>query len=258
MVDFNATAKTFELLGLTENDFLVYSAFLKHGEMSAAALSRKISMDKSSTYRASENLEKNGLLIKISGKKEISYQPANPDVLAELFASKRSQIDVLVDELKKESQSNERSTYITVEKGLPALQFRMTESLGSKEKVIWEKFSDKFRYFDDKNHVKFVVNYAKERVKKGIKIMVLEENDWKADNRFEDVMIDTKKYLKQIRRMPPDAQMAENSLRIWDNTINIISEDENREFIIVTIKDRFLVNLMKEMFNFIWNRSKPI
>ena len=89
-------------------------------------------------------------------------------------------------------------------------------------------------------------------------MMHLEESDWKADTRFEDVMTDTKKYLKEIRRMPPDAKMAENSLRIWDNTVNIISEDENREFIIVTIKDRFLVKLMKDMYDFMWNRSKPV
>lgn len=258
MVDTNATAKTFEILGLTENDFLVYSSFLKYGDMSAAALARKIDMDKSSAYRASENLEKSGLLIKINGKKEVTYQSANPEVITELYTSKRSQIDNLVDELKKEGFSSVRSTYITVEKGLPALQFRMTESLESKEKIIWEKYSDKFRYFDDKAHVKFVINYAKERVKRNIKMMHLEESDWKADTRFEDVMTDTKKYLKEIRRMPPDAKMAENSLRIWDNTVNIISEDENREFIIVTIKDRFLVKLMKDMYDFMWNRSKPV
>lgn len=258
MVDINATSKTFALLGFTENDFLVYSAFLKYGEMSAAALARKIQMDKSSTYRATENLEANGLLVKHIAKKEAVYMAANPEVITELYSSKRSQIDILVDDLKRQGGSLNRSTYITVEKGIEALQFRMTESLESKEKVIRERFSDKFRYFGDKGHVKFVIDYAKERAKKEIKMLALEEYDWKVDNRFDDVMINTNKYFKELKRMPPDTSMVSNSLRIWDDTVNIISEDENKEFIIITIKDKFVVKLMKEMFDFMWSRSTVI
>lgn len=259
MVDTNATQKTFEILGFTENDFLVYTAFLKHGEMSAAALARKISMDKSSTYRACENLETSGLLVKHLNKKESVYEAVNPDIIKELYTSKQSQIDILVDELKKESQSNERSTYITVEKGLPALQFRMTESLESKDKLIREKFNDKFRHFDNDEHARFVVNYAQTRAQKEIRIIQLEESSWKSNDKLKDVMKNTVKYLKEIRRLPKDASMlSSNSLRIWDNTVNIVSEDENGEFIVVTIKDKFLVKLMKDMYDFMWNRSKPV
>lgn len=255
MVDSIATNISIKSLGLTENDFLVYSSFLKHGEMSAAELSRKIKMDKSSCYRAVENLSNLGLVIK-TDKNDISiYQASSPEVMRDVFASKKTQLDILIDDLKKASQSSARSTYMTIEKGLESLRFRMNESLGSNEKFIREKFNNKFRFFDDPNHVEFVIDYAKERVKRNIKIIQLEEADWTEDSRFEDVMIDTKKYLKEIRKLPQDAMFGDNSLRIWDDTVNIISEDDSKEFIVITIKDKFVVKLMKDMFDFMWNRS---
>jgi sugar-specific transcriptional regulator TrmB len=258
MVDKNATSVTASSLGITENDFSVYSAFLKYGEISAAEIGRKIKMDKSSAYRATENLERLGLLIKDFKNRGTTYHAASPDLLKELFASKKTQLDILVDELKSQTMSSSRSTFMTVEKGIESLRFRMDESLDSKEKLIREKFNDRFRFFDDQDHVKYIINYAKERVKRGIKMVQLEEIDWTVDTRFKDVMVDTKKYLKEIKRLPKDAKLGENSLRIWDDTVNIISEDKNNDFIVITIKDKFVVNLMKNMFDFMWNRCEPI
>ena len=255
MVDSIATNISIKSLGLTENDFLVYSSFLKHGEMSAAELSRKIKMDKSSCYRAVENLSNLGLVIKTDKNDISTYQASSPEVMRDVFASKKTQLDILIDDLKKANQSSTRSTYMTIEKGLESLRFRMNESLSSNEKFIREKFNNKFRFFDDPNHVEFVIDYAKERVKRNIKIIQLEEADWTEDSRFEDVMIDTKKYLKEIRKLPQDAMFGDNSLRIWDDTVNIISEDDSKEFIVITIKDKFVVKLMKDMFDFMWNRS---
>lgn len=260
MVDSNATYNTASTLGITENEFLVYSAYLKFGKSSAAEIARKIKMDKSSAYRAVENLEKLNLLIKDFKNRGTTYHAASPDILKELYVSKKTQLDILVDELKKQSTSNERSTYITVERGLGSLQFRMTESLDAKDKLIREKFSDKFRYYSDQSHVNFIKSFAKQRAARGIKIIQLEDSDWepKANSPFKEIMTEREKYIKQIKRLPIDAKLGENSLRIWDDTVNIISEDELGEFIIITIKDKFVVRLMKDMYDFMWNRSEFI
>lgn len=258
MVDNIATNKSISALGLTENEFSVYSAFLKYGESSAANIARTIKMDKSSAYRATENLERLGLLIKNFKDRGTTYKAASPDILSELYASKKTHLDLLIDDLKKQSTSLTRSTYITVESGIESLQSRLNEGLNCNEKFIREKFSNKFRYFNDENHVKFINNYAKERSKRGIKIIQLEDADWNPEGPFKEIMTETQKYLKEVRKLPSDAKLGENSLRIWDDTINIISEDEFGEFIIITIKDKLVVKLMKDMYDFMWNRSEII
>lgn len=258
MVDNIATNNSISALGLTENEFSVYSAFLKYGESSAANIARTIKMDKSSAYRATENLERLGLLIKNYKDRGTTYKATSPDVLSELYESKKSQLDLVIEDLKKQSINSARSTYITVGSGLHSLQLNMNKSLDSTEKLIREKFSNKFRYFNDKNHVKFINNYAKERTKRGIKIIQLEDSDWNPEGPFKEIMTETQKYLKEVRKLPGDAKLGENSLRIWDDTINIISEDEFGEFIIITIKDKLVVKLMKDMYDFMWNRSEII
>jgi hypothetical protein len=69
-------------------------------------------------------------------------------------------------------------------------------------------------------------------------------------------MIDQNKYLKKIRRLPSDVNFSTNSLRIWDDTINIVSEDE-QDFVIITLKDKFVSHMFKSMFDFMWSRSQP-
>lgn len=250
-------------LGLTQNEIDIYSGFLKFGEKTAAAMSRLLNMDKSSTYRAVENLVEEKLLVEYPKKKGTTYVAANPEVLEQIYKnklielkSKKNVLDEFIVDLKKETASKNRSTYIKVEKGLGALRRTMDDALESKEKLIRERFRTDHRFFEDEGHVKWVVAHAKRRVKNGVRIKQLEAEkvNWE---KFDDVMYAHKKFLKELR-MLPRAFDDMNSFRIWDDTINIVSFDDNDEFIVITIKDKFVAQLMKNMFDFIWERSKSV
>lgn len=263
MVDSNATTDLLPLLGLTANEFTLYQAFLKHGELSAAEIARRINMDKSSAYRAVENLEKNRLVIRSLKAKGSTYSAVSPDVLKDVYAAhrsemdaKKSSLDIFIENLKNQSAHTERSTYIIVEKGLEAWQTRLSESLQSKKKLIREHFQSKHRFFEDKKHCTYVVDYAKKRAREGIFIRQLELVEWNSKYfRFKDVMTNQKKYNKEIRILPKDYPEDHNSIRIWDDTINIVSYDNMGEFITITIKDKFVVSLLETMYDFIWSRS---
>ncbi len=266
MVDTITTNNLLTSLGLTQNEMTLYRAYLQHGEKSAAGVARLIQMDKSSAYRAVENLEKKRLLIKNLKKRGTTYRAVDPGVLNEVYSSvkssiesKKSEIDQLINDLKKERRQLGRSTYITIEEGIASWQYRMNESLQSKNKLIREKFSDKFLFFNNQQHNRFIVGYAKERVKNNIHILQLEDNDWHASSsHFGDLMINQKKHKKEIRLLPKDIQFGENSFRIWDDTVNIVSEDERQEFIVITIKDKYAIRLMESMYDFIWGKSMPV
>ena len=258
----STTSQILIKFGLTENESEVYLGFLKYGKSTAAELARKISMDKSSTYRAVENLESRALLIKHPRKRGTTYEAANPDTLKNLYdsrvielASQRKMLSKFIRELKKEQSKTQRSTYIVVERGIPALQFRMDEALNSKEKLIREQFRTDHRFFENKAHVRFVINHAKRRFKKGVYLRQLEYFEDPKWDIFDDVMVDQKLYKKEIRIIPSELE-DKNSFRIWDDTINIVSYDDKGDFIVITIKDKFVTQLMKTMYDFIWRRSR--
>lgn len=263
MVAPNTTiTKLFGDLGLTENETHVYLNLLQTPNKTAAELSRIIGMDKSSTYRACERLEKMGLIISSPQTKGVAYIAQQPDILNDLYHQKLKEMEALGSEMdssillmKKMATSNARNTQVRIEYGVEALQKAMNESLECKEKLIRERIiGDHHRYFKDRSHLEFVLKHAGIRARKGIYIRQLEKDDSFKNNDYNEIMSKQKKYLKEVRFSPKDWNDT-SSLRIWDDTVNIITYDDHNEFLVITIKDKFVANLMKNMYNFIWQRS---
>lgn len=147
----------------------------------------------------------------------------------------------------------QRKTYITIDYGLEGHEKRMWESLNTKSGYIKELFRN-HTHFNNSNHVNFVFRYATERVKRNIKIMQLVEPGVHEGTKMNEVMIKKKKFKKEIRIIPKEFKN-NNSFRIWGDTVNIISYENQTDFITVTIKDKFIVSLIEDMWDFIWSRS---
>jgi sugar-specific transcriptional regulator TrmB len=257
--------------GLTENESAIYLAYISNPLKSAAEISRLIKMDKSSTYKAVENLTKHGLLIQTGYNKAFTYKAANPETLNQLYYEKkaelevnRSSLDLLVQKLKKESIET-RKTYITYETGLENLQKRLTESLECKEKIIRERWRY-HSHFDNPQHVDFILNYATQRKNNNIFMRQIEPTSQQkifrgmAKNasprmRLGEIRNHPKKYMKEIRSIP-EQLCDNNSFRIWDDYVNIISFENPTEFILITIYDKFIAEMMKNMFDFIWDQCE--
>ncbi|MCA9382860.1 hypothetical protein KC909_00705 [Candidatus Dojkabacteria bacterium] len=245
--------------GLTENESQIYQGLISNPLCTAAKIARILNMDKSSAYKAVDSLKSKGLLIGYGGETGLEYRAADPDSLLGLYSEKKAELDnnkqsltAFIDNLKTDAVKY-RNTLITVESGINAVQKRMRESLHSKEKLIRERFRS-HTLFDNKEHVEFVKRYAEQRRLKKIFIRQLEVDFDFMNSRFKDIMTKHKKYLKEVRLLPRELDN-NNSLRIWDDTVNIVSYSDNDEFIIVTIKDKYLSELMKNMYDFIWERT---
>jgi sugar-specific transcriptional regulator TrmB len=252
-----------EELGLTENEIKLYQGYLESPKLTVAEVARKISMDKSSAYRAAENLEKLGLMISTPQTKGTTFIPTSPDNLNELIERRKLALDQQKDSLGeyiktiKEKYSVGRMVNIKVSSGLKALQLAMTKSLNTKEKLIRERFRGGHRMFSEKQHLKFVLDYAHERSARGIKILQLEHTTIFDIHDIKEIMANQSEFLKEVRLLPSDFDDL-NSIRIWDDVTDIVSYDDKGEFIVITIQDKFITEMMKNMYDFIWDRSKVI
>ncbi len=254
--------KLLQKLGLTENQAKVYLGFLKSGEKMAADIAKKLRMDKSSVYRAVDELTKQGLLIVNPKKRGTTYKAASPEVLKEMLNIKKIELESqansikqLIDQLKKATQ-DERNTFILVEKGLGAVQQSMNRTLDAAlkaDKVIREKYRLDYPYFLDKEHVAFVNAFAQKRIQKGVSIRQL--INFADKTVFAPIMKISQKLLKEIRLVPKELDDY-HALRIGGDNVTIISFDKNKDYIVITINDPFVASLMKSMFDFIWNKSE--
>lgn len=250
--------KILEEIDLSENEIEIYKGFLENPHKTAASIARLLSMDKSSAYRACDNLEEKGLLISSPKKKGTTYMAADPEMLSTLFqerigelTTQKTAVDKLVANLKQKKTG--RAIETRVEYGIPAVQKAMIESLECKEKLIRERFR-KHSFFEDKEHINFVKNNAEQRVRNNIKIKQLEYGLWFMKS-FSKVMTKEKKYLKEVKILPKQLD-DKNSLRIWDDHVNIFSEDDRGEVIVMTIRDTLISEMMKNIYDFIWDMSE--
>lgn len=249
-------------IGLTPNESKIYLTFLKHKEKTAAEVARILSMDKSSCYRAVESLIKHGLLITIPRKRGTTHSAASPEVLKELMTAKRNevkaqeeQLNGFIAELVSDAKQS-RSTYIQVEKGIQAVRDAMNRTLEEAvrtNKMTKEKNMLSQPYFKDKEHVAWVYDYAKRRIKAGVSIKQLVV--FSGTNTFDSIMHSDKKLLKEIRIIPHELS-DKNMFRIGGDLSTITSFDENDDYIVITIKDKFVAHFMNSMFDFVWERSE--
>ena len=249
-------------LGLTQNESAVYLAFLKQKEKTSAEIARVIHMDKSSCYRAVETLVARGLLITSPKKRGSTHTAVSPKVLKELYFQKissfkqqESDLDRFVSELLKQDESR-RSNFIKVETGIEAIRNGMDQNLEAAQKstkLIKEFYRLSFPYFKDKNHEKWVNEFAKRRIASGVSIRQIV--DFADVNTFAPIMKTDKKLLKEIHLMPKEMK-GMYGVRVSGDITHIISFDKDSNYIDITIKDTYVTLLMNSLFDFMWERSK--
>jgi sugar-specific transcriptional regulator TrmB len=249
-------------IGLTENETQVYISLLKAGNKTAAEIARDLSLDKSSTYRACENLTKLGLIISSPKLRGTTYLAQNPNALHEVyqrqmkkFESLGSQLNETISELQKTARGDSRNVQLRTEYGLEAVRKVMVESLNNKDKIIREWQQTGKNYYRNKDQVAYILDFAAKRIKAGIQIRQLESDQSFKDDGYKGIMATDKKLLKEIRMMPGGFN-DKNTLRIWEDTVNIISFDDNDDFVVVTIKDKYIALLIRNLFDFVWNKSE--
>ncbi len=248
-------------LGLSPNEITIYKYILSNPNLTAAALAKQLNLDKSSTYRACDNLIKLGLLINSPKKRGTTYIANNPEVLTNLYSAKMAeysalgeQLPSLIKSLQEQKKALARNVQIKTEYGLEAVRNIMEDSLNNKEKVIREWQQTDKSYYRQDEQVAYILDFAKRRIKQGIQIKQLEANLSFEESGFKEIMSSSKKHLKEIRLMPKGFE-DKNTLRIWDDTVNIISFDEQEDYVVVTIKDRYISEIIRNLFDFVWRQS---
>lgn len=249
-------------LGLKPNESSVYLAFLKHNEKTAAEISRILHMDKSSCYRAVHELVRIGLLVANPKKRGTTHSAVSPHVLKELLNKKKNELanqehalTQLINRLGHEA-AEKRATYIRVEKGIQAVRDSMDASLEAAIRtngMIKERYRLDYPFFQDKDHIKWVNSFAERRIKAAISTKVIV--DFAGEKIFPKLMKTDKSILKELRLMPKEMHDM-HSLRIAGDLTIITSFDRKKDYIVITIKDKFVSELMESLFDFVWERSE--
>lgn len=250
-------------IGLTENEIAIYKGFLTNRDKTAADIARILTMDKSSCYRAVDSLVDKQLLISTPRRRGTTYSAASPSVLRNIYDRKKHELlssghdlETVIGMLTKDATSM-RTTYITVERGLSAVRQTMDQTLEaavSGDRLIKEFYRLNYPYFHDPSHIAWVNDFAGRRIAAGVSIRQIV--DFAGNDAFAPIMKSDPELLKEIHLMPPEIRNMDG-FRIGGNTACILSFDENKDYIIIMIRDRYVTMLISALFDFLWVRTEP-
>lgn len=252
-------------LDLTENQEKIYLEYLSSGEDTAANIARKIGIDKTTAYRAVEELVKRRLLIRHPRQRGTTYTAANPEILKETMEdklldleSKSKKLEKIISNLIRKSK-NKEETFISVEKGVYAHYKMMQRQLNAKDKLVRQKLNvnapiyDFTSYPGTKNYMDFVKEYIEQRKKKGIHVRQLVHAN--IQMKLQEIHKTSKEQLKEVRILPIEI-MPNSSFKVFDDYFIIsIHKEKVDDLTILTVKDPIVAELIKTLFDFIFTRS---
>jgi sugar-specific transcriptional regulator TrmB len=250
-----------ELLGLTRNEGLVLQEFIASGESIAAEIAVKLQLDKSTVYKAADELWKKGFLVRNLKKRGTTYIPTDIAFLErkmrasqEQYAHRFGQLSSYIDELKQTALSGANKTYITVEKGYEAHKEAMRRILASKEKLVRQKLSTNHKMYAEQDYQEFMLDeYIPQRLKNGINVHILMQ--YSNNDYFKSINQTNEKELKEVRILSGEFANP-HSFKIYDDFFDLTVYGENgMPELTISVHDSVIANMMKETYDFMWGRS---
>jgi len=253
------TETAFKNLGLSRNEMEVYSFLLRRGPSFGADVYKLSKMDKSSVYRALNNLMKSGLIYSTGETKNQKFVAFPVDVLFSKYAKKKEEFEQteqalksFVENIESYVAKNYKKTNVKVFEGEQGYKDFLEERLADGVDEILQLAPLKKRISVISDFYEYIDEHIKKRVKKNIPIKVMFDATVQTDHLDRT----RPEILKEARQIPESLRISA-SLHIFGDKVGVFSE-KSGSFIAIVIDDPLIADLMRAMFYFIWERAEVV
>lgn len=249
--------KSLEQIGLTKNEIQVYLYLVNRGVATGNEIYVDNDLDKSSAYRALDNLEKLKLVYAIGQSRNQKFYADNGANLLKLQKEKEDEIahvrlDIVdfVNNIEKNSKSAYKKSNVEIFEGKEEYKRFMNERLKPGVKLIRDLARlDTTVYFID-DYTSFMTDYKESRISK--KIMYHGLFDSTALGQVTDKSSEAN--YKEVRILNESLDLKNAVLTTFGNKTGIYTE-RGGKFWGIIISDVIVTSLVNSLFDFIWNRA---
>ena len=241
-------------IGLTDGEVKVYLALLKLGQSKTGPIATKASVSSSKVYKILARLETKGLVSRTIKQKVAFFRALEPKRLLDYINEEKNKLDEkkniiekMLPSLEKQMKSNQESQ-TTMYTGMKAVTnfFRNILDELKKGDVYYVIGA---RYIEDKpEHQRFFLKYHQLRALKGIKVMML------ANNEIKNTIVPTTKNVAEIRFLPDYLMSNMQTLFYKNKTMIIIWTTEPVGFLIESEEVR---KSFQKYFETFWKIAQP-
>jgi len=234
--------------GLSEKEALVYVSLLENGSATTTKISRQTGLKRPTTYIVLESLSKKGYASTIPGKKVSTYMPGDPAILgAKLNTTAKYFLEMLpyLQTLQNKSGNKPKISYY------------------DSEEAIWGVFRETSQHPD----VRLITSYERlsgyypretEEWLKNCERRVYRLKNWRhlisetsETSKIEKRLISSGQDVRTL----PNIDMHDIDLAIYQSKISITLISQ--EPFMVVIESNEIAHSMTNLFDFVWNSSKP-
>lgn len=257
-------SKSLKDIGFTQNEIDIYSYILKNDLVLGSEVHKKLSINKSSFYRALKNLQKKGLVLAQGETRNQKFKTTPIANLLDLQKQKevevkQAKVDIknFIEDINEYTKNSFKSNNVKVLEGKSAYYIFMEEMLKGKVDVIRDLSVGHVKTFgfagSQEKYYGFMKTYIKRRVSKGIKIRILYDFSNVGPDKLDRTSSDN---LKEARRFRGKLNL-ECFMNTFGDRVGFFTEKAG-DFWCIIIKDRIITNCMNSLFDVLWGQSEVI
>jgi HTH-type transcriptional regulator, sugar sensing transcriptional regulator len=224
--------------GLTGNESKVYLELLKHKELTANELSKKISIDRTLTYTLINNLIEKGLISYIIKQNKKFFKSEKPENLLNPIKEKEFFISNLITKLNKIQKENYSSHEVKIFEGKEGLRILFKLIFNNKHFI---SFGGTGRAYDQIYEMQAIIKTLNKKDFSGK--MIIQEK-YKNHEVTKQNIIKTK--YSQIQ--------SEATTTIFGNYVSIHLAKEKP--LIILIKNKDIADSYRNQFEILWKQAK--
>lgn len=254
------TITSLQKLGLTKTEVDVYLFLLKNGSSFGSNIHTTLGIDKSSCYRAINNLLRLKLIDRTGISKNKMFFINDVNKLNDLIDDKekeiiniRSSFKDLLEDINKNRDELYKSENIEIFEGIEGYKLWNERRLMGSHKLVKELGTRKFleQIINTDIYMPYMKAYISRRIKKGITMYSLHD----ISEEHDTIDITDKKLLKEARQYQGKLEL-DAFISLFGNYFGYYTY-KNNKFMGVIIQDPLLSRMIGSLFDVIWNMSKP-
>lgn len=233
------------LLGINEQEALVYLALLELGEANIQDISKKSGVKRTSIYNFLQKMKERGFIIQTGKHKGKSYMAVNPKQLVDIGKSRLLELESMVPDLSALYQESINKPKIAYFEGIDGIKDAYTDMLKAKQPVVSFEDIDYLKKMLPQNYYSYL---PPERAKRGILLRTISKDSSEARAFSKD----DKKLLRQTKFIKTNKPL-KTEINLYGNKALMISFREDRPFATL-IEDKDIVETLRTTWNELWER----
>jgi len=243
--------------GLTSEESFIYLNLLENGTSSALKISRQINIARTKVYRILDKLIEKQLVVQQYSQNGFKFKANHPSKLNQLITQKEIEISSLkqslpqtIDLLEKHINLNHPQSQILYYQGQDGLSQVNWNLLNAKNEFLSYEVNLAEAYLSHSEAEKLRQELINKKI---ISKTLMNKKNLQKYSQVPDVRI-----FEQIRYISPEILTIKSDIFIYNDIFTICHYLDNHDIFCLEIKNQFLVDMQKQIFENLWLQAETI